>query len=248
MKILIPNSKKKHEIDDTKYTYEKLDDILCCLTETEHDALQYTTSEYDDDRIIKCVMHPLIMAAHIAYSDHLALVLTPDTIWHCISNSVAIYVSEYSEEIRKTFFTQDYRNKIEVSNYDFIMCGKNAWNEAVDDIMMQIKEFTSGIVDLLEADFTTTTEISRVASQIVILDHMENNFEYSLSTMCSIPELRIHGEKFDWQRVKEKTNEIVNILPEFKEWIDSLNEVLDQFINVYEEKIDEKFWNNIYKR
>jgi hypothetical protein len=247
MKIVIPNSKEKSEIDENEYKFDKLVDILCHFTETQVEEVQFMTSEYDDEKIIKCIIHPLILAAHIAYSDHIALTLTPDIIWHCITNAVAIYINVYSEELRK-IINEKYKNKIEISNYDFIMCGKNPWNEAVEEIMMQIKEFTNDAVDLLEADFTTTNQVSRVASQIIIMDHLESNFEYNLSTMCCIPEIRLQGEKSDWERVKEKTNEIINIIPEFEEWIDSLNEVLDQFVDAYDEKIDEKFWDDIYKR
>ena len=248
MKIVIPNSKKKSEIDETKYKFEKLDEILCRLTEIQVEDVQYMTSEYDDEKIIKCDIHPLILAAHIAYSDHLGLTLTPDIIWNCITNAVAVYISVYSEELRKMIINDGYKNKIEISNYDFIMCGKNPWNETVEEIMVQIKEYTNDAVDLLEADFTTTTEISRVASQIIIMDHLEINFEYNFSTMCCIPEIRLNGEKSDWERVKMKTNQIINIIPEFEEWIYSLNEVLDQFVDAYDEKIDKKFWDDIYKR
>ena len=69
-----------------------------------------------------------------------------------------------------------------------------------------------------------------------------------METQCGIPEIRLNGEKNDWERVKNRSNKLINILPEFKEWLVGLNEILDHFINAFDDKIDKEFWNSIYKR
>ena len=65
--------------------------------------------------------------------------------------------------------------------------------------------------------------------------------------MCGIPEIRITGEKEDWMNLKSKANHIAELIPDFSFWIISLNEILQHFIDVYDDKIDNKFWNDIYK-
>ena len=102
------------------------------------------------------------------------------------------------------------------------------------------------MIGLLQADFTTTTKVSRLVSQIVIMDSMQNYFKLVVKGGCGIPEIRLNGDKHDWIKLKAKANKLVEIIPEFKEWIVNLNEILDQFINVYDNKIDNFFWKSIY--
>ena len=98
------------------------------------------------------------------------------------------------------------------------------------------------------ANFSTTTKVSRVVSQIVLMDAMQKYFDYLLRTTCGIPEIRIKGDKEDWQNVKAKTIQIIQLIPAFQKWYDNgLEMILDQFINVYDNKIDTSFWNKIYK-
>ena len=101
-------------------------------------------------------------------------------------------------------------------------------------------------MDLLQADFSTTTKISRVVSQIVIMDAMQKYFDYTCFGGCGIPEIRIKGDRNDWEKVKSKANRLLEIIPEFTCWIKNLNEILDQFINVFDDKIDNLFWKSIY--
>ena len=83
---------------------------------------------------------------------------------------------------------------------------------------------------------------------MVLMDSMQKYFDYKFTTMCGIPEIRLTGNKEDWLNVKKKTNEILKLIPDLKFWIyDNLNEILDHFIGVFDDKIDKSFWNEIYK-
>ena len=44
-------------------------------------------------------MHPLMQAVHLAFYDHLPLILTPDIIWYCISSAVGIHINKNAEEL-----------------------------------------------------------------------------------------------------------------------------------------------------
>ena len=39
---------------------------------------------------------------------------------------------------------------------------------------------------------------------------------------------------------------IVELIPELKCWISNINEILNHFLNVYDDKIDNLFWKSIY--
>ena len=245
MKIIIPNLIEKNKIHKGQYEYEELDEILASIAETSRDNVQFATSDCSKT-ILKSKIHPLIQATHIAYADHLALVLTPDSIWHCISNAFAIFLNEHADGLENTFI--DSKNRIEISQDEFIKGGKNPWNEVIDEFIQKIKIYTNDIIELLAAEFTTTNKIAHLTSQIVLMDSLQVHFEYGLSTMCGIPEIRLAGEKKDWEYIRVRANELLNIIPEFKDWIESLDGVLDHFINAYDNKIDKSFWNQIYKR
>ena len=101
---------------------------------------------------------------------------------------------------------------------------------------------------MLEANFTTTNAISKVSSQIVIMDAMQTYFDYRCEIICGIPEIRLAGIKEDWIDIKKRTNNLVKLIPKFQNWVNILNGIFDQFINVFDGKIDVQFWNSIYKR
>lgn len=191
--------------------------------------------------------NPLIEAANTAFYDHLPLVLTPDIIWHCISNGVAIHVNENAEKLRKIFVDHDKKKELEVERPDFSLDQKNPWHELIDEFCEKIQQNTKkDVADLLQADFSTTTKISRVVSQIVIMDAMQKYFSYSCRGGCGIPEIHVYGSKNDWENVQVKANRIVELIPELKCWISNINEILNHFLNVYDDKIDNLFWKSIY--
>ena len=98
----------------------------------------------------------------------------------------------------------------------------------------------------MQADFSTTTKISRVASQVVILDATKAYFKFVLRGGCGIPEIRLQGNTIDWQRIKSKATRLIEIIPAFKDWISSVNEIIDNFVDAFDDKIDNLFWKSIF--
>ena len=246
MKIINPNKIEKAKIR-SNHEYQSPEDAISKMVKVKKEYIQYSTADHVGD-VLKGSMHPLAQAVHTAYAEHLPLILTPDSIWYCISSAVATYINKYSEEVRSTFVNHEGKKRIEVVRNDFVLGAKNPWNEVIDEFTEKIKENTNNnIVEKLQADFSTTNKVSRVVSQIVIMDAMQQYFEYYCSTCCGIPEIRLIGEKNDWERIKSRANEFGNVLPKFKEWLVGLNEILDHFINSFDDKIDNVFWNEIYK-
>jgi hypothetical protein len=210
-------------------------------------SIQYVKSERDGN-LLKSNMHPFVEAVHHAYSDHLPLNISPDMIWYLISSAAATHINLNAEQLRNNFVAHEGKKRIEVRRDDFVMNQNNPWNEVIDEFCQKVDENTkANVVDIIQANFSTTSKDARVVSQIVLMDAMQQYFEYYFSTLCGIPEIRIHGEKQDWEKLKAKTGQLMPLLPGLEIWSKTLNEILQQFINVFDEKIDEAFWNEIYK-
>ena len=244
VKIIKPNNIETERIKSDKYSFRNLNDLISRLVKIEKGYIEHSKAE-TNDTLLAANLHPLIEATKIAFSDHLPLTLTPDIIWNCISNAAAIYINNNSEELRKTFVNHEGKKKIEVN---IVNRSGEKWDAVFKEFSEKIKEETNnGIVDMLEANFSTTNAISKVASQIVIMDAMQNYFEYRVKCICGIPEIRLAGIKEDWVNIKERTNSLAKLIPKFKNWVDVLNEIFDQFINVFDGKVDDQFWNSIYE-
>ena len=169
-------------------------------------------------------------------------------ICYLIKSGIVTHINQNAEALRKQFVNHDGKKKIEIRRDDFVFNSTNPWNEVIDEFSIKIKENTNNnVADLFMANFSTTTNDSRIVSQIVLMDSMKNYFDYRVLTACGIPEIKLLGNKNDWKVVKTKTNSFLKMIPKLKVWVKALNEILDHFINAYDGKIDNKFWNSIYK-
>jgi hypothetical protein len=206
-------------------------------------------NESNPKELLAIEMNPFLNAIHLAYGYHLPLTISPDVIWHLIVSATSIHINKYSEQLRTRFVDHEGKKKLVVRRDDFVYnSSANPWHEMIDEFVVKIDNFTKlEATDLFVSNFSTTSDVSKTCSKIVIMDSFQKYFEYEFVTLCGIPEFRILGKKSDWQIIKAKANKLAQIIPEFGIWINSLNEILQQFIDIYDDKIDSKFWNEIYK-
>ena len=248
MKIIKPNDIKIESLPkwETTHVLGAIKDFV----EIDEKYIQYVKCERDE-KVLKCYMHPFVQAVHIAYAHHVPLTITPDLIFYLISSAISLHINQNSEELRKVFVSHEGKKKLELRRDDLKFNDKtNPWHEVIDDFSAQIEKNTNNnVVDLLAANFSTTSKDARVVSQMVLMESMQKYFEYGIQTCCGIPEIRITGNKQDWENIQNKANGILKLIPDLKPWINgSLKEILDHFIGVFDDKIDKSFWNEIYKR
>ena len=219
------------------------------LVKIDDKYVQYVKAEQTEN-LIECEMHPFVEAVHLAYSQHLPLVISPDAIWYLISSGVAAHVNANAEALRSKFVDHEGKKVIKVRRDDFVLGSlTNPWHEVIDEFCIQVGDLTKNeVADIIQANFSTTTKDARVVSQIVLMDAMSKYFDYRFYTMCGIPEIRVSGDKSDWQKLAEKTKKIVSIVPELQRWMDSgLSEILNNFIAIFDDNVDKSFWDSIYK-
>lgn len=106
------------------------------------------------------------------------------------------------------------------------------------------------ITELLTSNFTTTTTVESLLSCVSIMDTFQKYFEYRCyMTRCGIRNVHFMGTLDDWKLLEHKTGELKKFgmfgENDFSSYIDGLLPIFDQFIQTYQGKIDNQFWNKV---
>ena len=191
-------------------------------------------------------IHPLALAVHLAFDEHRPLVLTPDAVWLCLAHSLAIHIERNAEALRPRLVRHAGKLEIEILRNEFVAGDpSNDWPGAVDEIADRIGLYLGGRARAFIADFSTTSLLDRTASQIALMGAMRHYFEYTMVTLCGIPEITLAGTPEDWASIRRR----VDALREFDLawWTKKLDPVLAQLEATARGDIDREFWRRMYK-
>ena len=121
------------------------------------------------------------------------------------------------------------------------------WENIFPLFTEQIAKHTgTELINTLSSDFSTTTAVEKLASEITIMEAMEPFFEFVvIQIVCGIPEITLKGTTEDWQKIYDKAK----ILGEYdlRWWTNELEPILAEFIKTSKGKIDKEFWRNMFK-
>lgn len=187
-------------------------------------------------------------AVTTAYDRHYPLVLTCDAIWMCIAQGFAKHVNENAENLRHLFVEHESKKEISVRRDDFVKGSlSNPWPEVFEEFSEQIrKHIGMKLHDVLTPEFSTTGPVERAAAQVVLMDCFKPYFDYTLMTLCGIPEITLVGTVEDWKKLRDKAHDLAQYDLEW--WISALSPILDQFVEAASGRVDQHFWSSIYKR
>lgn len=190
--------------------------------------------------------HPLLGAVHVAFAEHRPLVLSPDAVWLTIAQGVAQHVRLHAEALRPRLVRHAGKKALEVALDGPMPTDAAAWATIVAAFRDSLaEEIGGGRARLLECDFSTTTEVERVASQIVLMDVYSHYFDYYLYCVCGIPEVTLLGTPDDWRRIRERIEVLAELDLEF--WTRSLVPIAQAFVDAASGRPDLAFWRRIYK-
>jgi hypothetical protein len=190
--------------------------------------------------------HALLEATGTAFARHYPLVLTPDAIWLAIAQGFAQHVNENAERLRQKFVRHQGRIEIVVRRDDFRKGSPtNAWPEAFHQFSDAIAEHIGKQRDLVVCDFSTTGPSERAASEIVLMDAMKEFVDYSVVTMCGIPEITLEGTVDDWRSIRRRAQALEEY--ELDWWVAGLAPVLDQLVATATGHVDRAFWQSLFK-
>ena len=190
--------------------------------------------------------HPLIAAAHVAFSEHRPLVLSPDVLWVTIVQGLAQHV-QLSPETHRAFLVRHKGSRQLTVRRDDLHAGspENPWAEVVADFTSQLRQEIGELAERFVCDFSTTGPVERTVSEVALLDVLQPYFSYNVACICGIPSVTLEGTPADWRRLREK----VDLLAPFglDWWLAELRPICDQFARAAAGDVDRLHWRRMYK-
>jgi hypothetical protein len=189
-------------------------------------------------------VHPLLAAVGRAFAEHRPLVLSPDAVWLTIAQGVAQHVRLNANALRGRLVRHEGKQQL-VLQRSGVPSDAAEWASAISGLReLLATQIGDGRARLLECDFSTTTDVDRIASQIVLLDAYSPFFSYWMSCICGIPELTLLGTPDDWRRIRERVDVIAELDLEW--WCKSLRPITEHFARAAAGNVDVAFWQRIY--
>lgn len=248
------NAQVKIVCDDVKLARKPLPEVSYVKAIETRIGGKFEACEFKlrNDLFVETEIHPFVECLYIAYADHRRISISPDMIWLLICQGFSTHVNINSEKLRAKFVAFDDKKKLTVDTQPISTEFKKgsinspwplAFPVMADSISKYIK---SDIHNLYVQSFSTTTAVEKAAYEIALLNVMSGYFEYEYASACGIPEINIEGTKEDWLKIKKNIKRFKGY--EIDNWINSIEPIIQQFINASDNKIDHKFWSNIFKR
>lgn len=182
-----------------------------------------------------------------AYNNHYDMILSPDDIWMVICLQFTKYVNANAEAMRELFVQHEGKKKLTVTTHNEL--DESEWTEFFELMLVAIKNNTkSDVADLLQANFSTTTHVEKLLSTAVIMDTLKTYFDYGRCIpCCGIRNLMFMGTLEDWLLLQSKISQLGTyaINDTWRKYIDELSPIINQFVEAYQGRVDQEFWDKI---
>jgi hypothetical protein len=196
--------------------------------------------------------HGFFAAAMYAFKRHLPLRISPDHIFQLVLEAWSRHVNDKAEALRDKFVGFQGKKRLEVSADYFVRgSAQNDWPRVFADFAEQIRRNTSpGLFETVHAaPFSTTGPVEQVARDISLMSATKAYFEFSLTTSCGFPYIRLMGSLDDWLLLREKVQGLgAFMLDELASWwLLAVDSILEQFVTVRRnpQKVDTLFWSSM---
>ena len=200
-------------------------------------------------------------AVYEAYNNHWTLRTTPEDWWFTIIRTVALAIDENAENpvVREFFVDHTGKKELRVNvlpgtlphNVDY----SDFFNQMADLIKQNIK--VTGYVDTIRSDFSTSSEIHKIISEITVMTSTQDFFDFTGGTFCGIPDIEMLGTLKDWENLKTKVSDLKKILQKISQHIyltdyyDQVEEICDNLIETYKGSslnTTSEWWSHIFTK
>lgn len=174
----------------------------------------------------------LIQGLIAAYKNHYPITISPDMIWILIMQGFSRFMEKYENLVRERFvnFTGKKDLKLERMKYSPYNASKEVWDGIIKEFVQKIgNNVGKEVVDNLECDFSTTSAVAKVTSQVCIMSAMKQYFTYRvLMAGCGISSITLEGSIKDWEKIKSKLEFLST--KALKWWTKHLIPIIDNII------------------
>ena len=232
--------KPLHTADYDKVFCQKLADMVDMDTQT-------VAHSRCNQKLVQ-LPHPFFDGMHQAYADHRPFVLSPDAVWLLICQGFSYHVNFNAEALRHLFVDFEGKKTLTVVSNGIRLDNPNSpWERYFPEFAHQIAKYVGdSLVNTLTCNFSTSTVITRTASQITIMSAMQEYFNYKMYEICGIPQVILEGTPEDWHTIVERTEALRKYKLDW--WIDQLLPVLRKIEKAANGEVDTKFWRGMYKQ
>ena len=184
----------------------------------------------------------------LAYAKHYAMEINPDDIWLLILDGIRLHVKSNREALKDRFVAPGADTVVSVMDNSLTLESTHKewfWtlSELFDSLQAKLPPETG---EPLRIKFSTTSPVDQNISRTMTMAVASEYYSYEVYSLCGIPKIKVNGTKEDWILLKDSFNRLASQL-DMKWWANGLNPILDEFINIFDGKINLKHWKNIYK-
>jgi len=186
------------------------------------------------------------------YNNHWVLRTSPDDWWSVIAKTVAQAIDDNGnkDKVREFFIDHDEKKEIKII-VPHLATMDYSWlfDQFSQAIRQNIK--TPGYVDLMQANFSTTTPNQLICSQAMIMSSMQKYFHYLSETRCGIPGVEMKGNKADWEILVDKTKELEkSVAPVLEDinlvdWFGKTKNIVSKLLDTFNGNPDKNWWSHI---
>ena len=190
-----------------------------------------------------------------AYNEHFNLRTSPDDWWFCVIRRVAMAIDENSKKpaVREMFVDHEGQKKlcVEVAETNIYQVDYSSFLEEMSQLVsrnIKIPEY----VDCVTADFSCTTQVTRIVSQVTLMSSVQEFFQFHMRLGCGIPGVEMAGNEEDWKNLLSKAKKLRSLLKPIENelglkdsWWGVVDKVFKNLLQTYRGKPDKAWWSHI---
>jgi len=231
--------------------FSTAENLLRRITNLEGSLEDFSHKNDKTTKFVETEINGIVGTIHAAYINHLPLQLSVSDFVLLIGQGLAKHMQNHAEDVRPHFVDFQGKQTISITRGDLLPGKENDWSTVFGEFAEEIrKRVKLDFYDVMVDDTSVATRLSRIASEITMMDTFQKYFEYLVSG-CTMTKVTLVGTTEDWEMLRSKVHKLKALNENDKlllDWwlqhlVPTIDKIVDQAVS---RKIDEKFWSNIY--
>lgn len=191
---------------------------------------------------LRATVHSLLYAVGRAHAESRPLALSPDVVWLTITEGLTQHLRLHAGQLPTPVADHRGRRRMKITLDGPAPRDADSWRHLITR-QAALPDTRSTDIALLTCDFTTSTDVERVATLAMPGDAYQPYFGSWTYRGRGLPSITLTGTEQDWRTIRTRIEE----LPRFglAGWHRSLAPIADQFVRAAAGDVDTAFWQRI---